>query len=101
MLVIFHLNGVALCFSGKEGTGSGERSSLPPHKVPLVHTKDYQALPQESLLFESHLELLRVKLISTEKTLFQSLEEHFPSEAKHFQSPDKGWTLGYTGYLGM
>ena len=85
-MVVSHLNGVALCFSGKEGPGSGKRSSLPPHKVSLTHTKEYQASPQDNLLFESHLELFRVKFVSTEKTLFQSLEEHFPSEAKHFIS---------------
>ena len=57
-MVVSHLNGVPIYFSGKEGPGSGKRSSLPPHKVPLTHTKEYQASPQDyNLLFESHLEL--------------------------------------------
>ena len=81
-MVVSHLNGVPIYFSGKEGPGSGKRSSLPPHKVPLTHTKEYQASPQDNQLFASHLELFGVKLVSTEKTLFQSLEEHFPSDSK-------------------
>ena len=55
----FYLNGVALCFSGKEGPGCGKGNSLCPHKVLLMHTNHYyQASPLDNLLFESHLELL-------------------------------------------
>ena len=85
-MMIFHLNGVALCFSGKESPGCGEGNSLRPHKVPLMHTKDCQASPLDNPLFETHLELLGVKFVSSEKTLLQSLEEHLPSDAKGYFS---------------